>query len=873
MPTDVLRPLPSGMVTFLFTDIEGSTKILKRVPDKAAGIFDRHNEIIRNAIRGCGGHEIGTEGDSFFVAFDDADQAFDACASAQTALVAEPWPEDGVVRVRMGVHSGLAAPRGDNYLALAVHQAARVSAAAHGGQVIISGTALEGAKRQPPGETVALGRYRVRDFDEPELLYRLDPPDVPVTDRPIRATPAGGHNLITPQTSFVGRSLDVDLVSASLATNRILNLVGLGGTGKTRLATEVGLRAAADWTDGVWIVELADLADSSLVPMAIADALGLAPTGGLDPWPDVLAWARDKNSLLIIDNIETHLDVCARLLPELIRHPGIGVMTTSREPLQVGSEVVYRVKSLDLPASSDDPASVRGSPSVELFVDRARTRQPNFELDDQSARDIALLCRRLDGLPLAIEIAAARVSVMSVNEILDGLHDRFDLLRSTDRDLPERHRTMHNLLSWSYDLLEPAEQIAFRRLAVFGGSFTVDAAVAALADSDLASDDVAELVWALVDKSLVVADLTEHSTRYRLLETVGDFAERLMVDHGDESSTVRRSAAALLERVGPWSTADRAWIGEVSVELANIRSLVDRLGNNEQELAQALVCSLARYHDAVQSFSTGIEELGRAVERFDAPTPTRVAMLTSLADLRLRRAETTEAQALLDTAFQLAGEVGAPTWNDAAVDRTRGELLFRSGASGEAVDVARAALARGLSPLGEARMWNLDGIAHYFDGDYSSAFKAFEHELELYEHLGFEVNVASAHGNLAEAALHLDDVRSAAEHQQACLDLALVIGQPVMLAYSSLVAARMAVDLENWELALRLQASAQSHLATAGHALYPDDQALLDELRTAVNERIGSEAASAAELVGARLQAIEAASLAAEVFAIVRSTD
>ena len=462
--------LPSGMVTFLFTDIEGSTKILKRLPDQAPDLFERHNEIVRAALATSGGHEVSTDGDAFFVAFDDADAALTTCAKIQTALAAEDWPDGGTIRVRMGIHTGTAAPRGDNYVALAIHQAARIVSTAHGGQIIVSDTALGHTHRAAPGNLVPLGKFRVRDFDEPELLHRLDPPNVPVVERPLRALPAGGHNLVTPPTSFVGREREMEEIAGLLDAGQILTLVGSGGTGKTRLASEAALTAVGDWPDGVWLVALADLEDDSLVPTAIAEALGLAPSA-TDRWPDVISWARDRRSLLVIDNMENHVAACAGLLPQLIEHPGIAIMATSREPLGVAGERQYRVDPLDVPPDGANESDARRSPAVELFVDRATARRSDFHLDEASVVDVAQLCAGLDGLPLAIEIAAARVAVMTIPEILDGLHDRFGLLKSSDRTLPRRHRTMVDLLAWSYDLLDPLEQIAFRRLGVFAGQF------------------------------------------------------------------------------------------------------------------------------------------------------------------------------------------------------------------------------------------------------------------------------------------------------------------------------------------------------------------------------------------------------------------
>lgn len=869
-PAESPNALPSGMVTFLFTDIEGSTKILKRLPDRAPDIFDRHNQIVRAALDRGGGHEVGTEGDAFFVAFAEADDALATCAEIQTALAAETWPDGGTIRVRMGVHTGTAAPRGDNYVALAIHQAARVVSAAHGGQIIVSDTTLSYTRGPPPGSVVPLGKFRVRDFDQPELLHRLDPRNVPIVDRPLRALPAGGHNLVKPPTSFVGRGREMREVAALLDTQQVLTLVGPGGTGKTRLAIECALAAVDDWDDGVWFVALADVDDDSLVPAAIADALGLAPSDS-DRWPDVMSWARESRSLLVIDNVEHHMPACTELLPQLTRYSGVAVMTTSREPLGVAGEQQYRVGPLDVETPAVDSSDSDWSVAVQLFVDRARARRPDFDLDDATTLEVTHLCAELDGLPLAIEIAAARVAVMTVPEILVGLHDRFGLLKSSDRTLPTRHRTMADLLSWSYELLEPSEQVAFRRLGVFAGSFSVSAAGGALADDDLAVDDVPELVWSLVDKSLVVADLTEHGTRYRLLHTVEEFAEGLLIEHGEDLATGGRAARGLLDLVGPWLTPDRGWIGEVAVELANIRSLIARLALNDPETAQQLACSLARYHQAANSFRSGIEEVTRAAMSLDAPTPTRVVMLTALADLHLRCAETAKATELLDEAQVLADDVGAPEWEDAALDRTRGEILLREGRHDDAIHVADRALDRELSLHGQARMRNLAGIARYESGDLSGAFEALASELSIYEQLGFEARIASAHGNLAEIAMHLGQYDLAASHQQACLDLALEIGQPVMIAYSAIVAARLTARDGDWELAVRLQSSAQREMAAASHTLYSADQAELDALRVRATEELGEDVVAAQSTLGADLGIVATASLATAVLAAVRA--
>ncbi len=512
----------------MFTDIEGSTRLLKRFPDAAPDLFERHREIVRAAIAEHGGCEVSTEGDAFFVAFDSVDQAIAACAQLQRDLASEPWPRDGVIRVRVGVHTGVAVPWNDNYIAMAVHQAARVVNTAHGGQIIATRSTLDGRRTPSPVNESSLGRFRVRDFDEPVELVRLDPIGLPPTERPLRAIPSDGHNLVRLPTSFVGRESVLDEVVAIIAQGFIVSIVGPGGTGKTRLAVEVGLEHAAEWDGGVWLAELADIADPALVESTIADAVGLSPAPDADVRNESLVWARDRRALLIVDNIESCLDACARLLPALAAS-GAAILTTTREPLNVPAEVVWRLDPLGVASPDSDGAVLASSPAVELFVDRARSVRPDFDPAPHLAA-IVRICAHLDGLPLAIEIAAARVKVLTVPEILEGLADRFNLLRSSERHRPERQRTLRGLLQWSYDLLDDDGRAALRRLAAFAGPFTLRSATVALADDDqgsigpasvmLAADDAPELVWSLFDKSLVALDQSGSGTRYRLLESV-----------------------------------------------------------------------------------------------------------------------------------------------------------------------------------------------------------------------------------------------------------------------------------------------------------------------------------------------------------------
>ena len=861
---------PSGRITFVFTDIEGSTKLLKQFPEVARQMFDRHDELLRTVWSEHSGYEVSTEGDSFFVAFSDPDDALAACGSAQRLLNDEPWPIDAGLRVRMGMHVGAALERGNNYFGLAIHQAARISAAANGGQVLVTDAVARGSSEISRGRLSRLGRFRVRDFDEPEVLFRLDIDGVDVDERPIRARPEEGHNLVRQPTSFLGRGTDVAKLSLLLERGRTVSLVGSGGVGKTRLAMETAFTVVPNWADGVWFVDLADLADSALVIETVAATLRAPSGGSTDRWNDVTAHLRDKNTLVVIDNTETHLDVTARILGDLhALCPDVGVMTTGREPLHIAGETVYRVGSLPVPNLDDDFASIAGSPAVRLFCDRARAARAGFTLDATTAPAAARICARLDGLPLAMEIAGARVNVLSLDEIGNGLDDRFRLLQSRTRTLPERQRTMQGLLDWSYRLLDPNEQAALRRLAVFGGTFSIAAASEAIASDDLPSDMVPELVWALVDKSLVVADFAHSETRYRLTESVRHYAARL-ADEADETTEVARGLARwVLEHIGPWLQIDRQWYGLVRVELPNLRVLVDALKESDPETAQQVACSIGRYHAAVNAIEAGLDELGSVVAALPHRTPTRVVLLTALADLHLRHADVDVAVELLNAAAELQAEVGPPAWDDQSVERTRGEVAVRQGDVEAAIAIARQALDGDMSTRGQARMWSLLGVAHYHLGDLAEAAGAFSNELDAYGEIGHDAWIASAHGNLAEVSLDLGNRVAAAHHQQRCLEVASALGMSVMLAYSCIVAARLGGERGDWQLATRLQAGAEAALDAMGQELYAADREAVDRFLDEARSALGEASFEREIQFGETLELSSAAELASEVLSRV----
>jgi predicted ATPase len=830
--------LPSGTVTFVFTDIEGSTRLIRTLGDGYTATLERHRSLLRDAWDRHHGYEVDTEGDSFFVAFESTADAITACADAQLALAAESWPPNAQVRVRMGVHSGVAVPHEDDYVAFAVHQAARVVNTGHGGQIVVSADAANGVILPPHLSLRSLGRYRVRDFDDPLELWQVQGEGLDDTFPALRVLPADRHNLATPLTSILGRDADLDHLAELTRPSKAVTLVGPGGVGKTRLAVEHGLRSTDDWADGVWFVGLAVLDDGGLVPAAIGDALGIRTRPDSDAVVDVVNHLARRQAMLILDNTEHVREATGRVVATVLGScPGVCIFSTSREPLGLRAETVVRLGPLPWEESLDADSGEPTRAAVQLFVERA-AESGATRTDDPAT--IATLCQRLDGLPLAIEMAAARASVLTPEEILSGLDDAARAFVSRDPTLPERHHSLDDLLAWSDRLLSDTERAALRRLAVFVGAFGYETAVAAVATDTLAADVVPDLVWSLANKSLLNVDNTEGGTRFRFPETVRTFARR-HDPAGDVIVAARSLANWYLERLGPACALDRGWVARMGEELDNLRGLVSLLADEDPSIAQQLAWSIGQYHDLLQSYRPGIEEVARHAAQLDAPTPSRVGLLTLLADLRLRVGEIELASDALAAARALQRDVGPPPWDEVAVERTEGEIALRSGDHQRAARLAETVLKRTLPDRGQGRMWNLLGIARFAGGDHAGAAAAFEFELAAWQRLGLEALQVSTHGNVAESLLTFGDRAGAAHHQRRCLQLALRYGQPLMTVYSLMVAARLAADDARWATAVRLQIAADEQLALIGSVMYAADRRAADAVLAEAAAHLGPE--------------------------------
>jgi predicted ATPase/class 3 adenylate cyclase len=582
--------LPTGTVTFLFTDIEGSTKLAERLGTAAwSDLLEAHGRLLRAAFEENGGREIKTEGDSFFVVFRSAPAALTATVAAQRALASHDWPPDAPVRVRMGLHTGegvLAPP--DDYIGIDVHRAARVAAAGHGGQVLLSATTralVEGSL--PPDVTVRdLGEHRLKDLSRPEHIGQLVIADLPDQFPALKTLSNLPNNLPLMLTSFVGREREVAEARRLLGTTHLLTLTGPGGTGKTRLALQLAAEAIDDFPDGVFFVPLEPISDPALVPETIASTLGLQDTAGASITERLKAYLATRRMLLVLDNFEQVTDGAAFIGELLQAAPELRCIATSRAALRLYGEQEFPVPPLGLPDPMNLPPleALTQYEAVALFISRARTMRPDFAVDNANAPAVAEICARLDGLPLAIELAAARIKLLSPQDMLPRLTSRLALLGgSGSRNLPARQQTLRGAIDWSYDLLDEDARRLFRRLSVFVGGFALEAAEAVCgpaAEGESGSAvDVLEAVSALVEQSLLrQSDLQTH-TRFTMLETIREFAIEALEECGERPEIRRRHALYFMdfaERSAPHLTAeDRAtWLDWLEHEHDNLRAAI-----------------------------------------------------------------------------------------------------------------------------------------------------------------------------------------------------------------------------------------------------------------------------------------------------------
>jgi predicted ATPase/class 3 adenylate cyclase len=597
-----MAELPTGTVTFLFTDIEGSTRLLQELKDRYAPVREEHNTIVRRAVADAGGIEVGTQGDSFFVAFQGAAEAVRAAVDAQRALAEHRWPPGGIIRVRMGLHTGEGVAAGDDYVDINVNRAARIADAANGGQIIVSDATRSLVERDlPDGASFRdLGLHRLKDIAQPEHLHDIMVEGLPSDFPPPRTLDARPNNLPAQLTSFVGREEEIAEVRELLGGTRLLTLTGPGGTGKTRLALQTAAETLTEYKDGAFFVDLSSLTDPALVPAAVAGALGVPEVAGQPILEMVKDHLRDRDLLLILDNFEQVVDAGMVIEDLLTAAQKVKIMVTSRIVLGLRGEQEYRVPPLDPPDPErlPDLATFRQIEAVRLFIERAVAVSPRFRVTEESAPAVAKITARLDGLPLAIELAASRTKLLSPEQLLVRLEQRLPILTSRARTLPQRQRTLRDAIAWSHDLLDEAERRLFARLSVFTGGWTLESEEA-VCDPEAIGVDPLEGLTSLVDQSLVRRnEANGGDPRFSMLETIREFGLGQLQANDDIDEVVRRHAEHFLRlalEAEPHLTADDQgeWLDRCDVEHPNIRAALRwaidaRQAERAQEAAGAL---------------------------------------------------------------------------------------------------------------------------------------------------------------------------------------------------------------------------------------------------------------------------------------------
>jgi predicted ATPase/class 3 adenylate cyclase len=601
-----MTDLPTGTVTFLFTDIEGSTRLVQRLGERYPEVFERHCGILRKSFRDTGGREVGTEGDSFFIVFESAPAAVAGAVAAQRALSSYKWPQGGPVRVRIGLHTGEGTLGGDNYIGIDVNRAARVAAAGHGGQVLLSSATRE-LVEQALADGLGLrdlGEHRLKDLAKPEHLFQLVIPGLPNDFPAPRSLEARPNNLPLELTSFIGRKREIEEVRRALEECRLVTLTGPGGTGKTRLGLQVGAELLDRFEHGVFFVGLAPVYDPDLLSSTIARALGVSEVGARPIMDTLKEYLRDRELLLILDNFEQIAGAAPTLVELLKAGPRLRLLVTSRAVLHVSGEAEYQVPPLELPDYRQlPPLEVLSQyEAVILFIQRAQAVRPGFTVTNENAPAVAEICARLDGLPLALELAAARVRLLTPQAILARLESRLTLLTGGARDLPARQQSLRDAIGWSYDLLDEPERALFRTLSVFVGGWNLEAAEVVCNPEGRLRVETLDALGSLADKSLIRQTETEGGEpRFRMLEVIREYAlERLAQE--DEAEEIRRRHAGffldLAETVEPKLTGpgQARWLDTVELEHENLRAALDWLSESGNAvMALRLGSSLWRF--------------------------------------------------------------------------------------------------------------------------------------------------------------------------------------------------------------------------------------------------------------------------------------
>jgi predicted ATPase/class 3 adenylate cyclase len=854
---------PTGTITFLFTDIEGSTRLWEQDREQMSAALAGHDALARATVEGQRGTIVKMTGDGVCAAFVDPTDALNATLILQRAL-ADPTTTNGVaLRVRCGLHAGIVERRDKDYFGPPVNRAARIMAAAHGGQVLLSQAVVDCVREILPAEISLrdLGNVRLKDLATPEHVYQLVHPDLRQEFPALRSLEATPNNLPQQVTSFVGRERAQAEVRQLMTTTRLVTLIGLGGLGKTRLSLQVGAEQLDDYPDGVWFVELAPLADERLVAQVVASVLGVKEEAGRPVREALLNCVGNRQLLLILDNCEHLVHACAEIVKDLLQSgPRVKVLASSREPLRVRGETTYPLSTLSIPDPQQSTiAGLLQFEAVRLFADRAAAVRPGFQVTSENATAVAEICRHLDGIPLAIELAAARIRALPVETIAERLFDRFRLLTDGDTTALRRQQTLRACIDWSYDLLTEPERVLLRRLAVFAGGWTLGAAEAVGADGEVNASDVLNLLCHLVEKSLVEFD-TECG-RYRFLETVRQYARERLDESSDGDQTRTRHLAfyvALTEEATPKLNGPEqgAWLARLDLERENLLSAHRWCDSAEEgaELGLRLISAAQVYWPRCGLVETGYRIAVTALARpgADLRTLLRSRALGVAGTLAFYMGRHRESQVLVEESLVIARETGDKArvarllallgiaysvGGDRATARRYLEqslVLLREGADQQQVAVA-------LSALAEVR---------FAEGDLDAAEPLYEEALAHCREHGDSANIAVSLLNLAMVSIGRDSAtRARAMVLEAHANIEKT-GSKRSGRYMLGVLAGLAAYLGEWTRAARFYGAGEEQGKKMGLHHPPADEAFLAPLIVRTRDALGAAAFAVAEASG-----------------------
>jgi predicted ATPase/class 3 adenylate cyclase len=867
-------PAPQRAVTLLFTDIEGSTRLWESDAARMSPALVAHDALARRAVEGHRGKVVKMIGDGMHAVFDDALDAVDATIDLQRALADKASTAGLGLRVRCGLHMGIVEVRDGDTFGSAVNRAARIMSAAHGGQVLLSGIVAD-AVRVPlrsPAALLDLGNVRLKDLATAEHVYQLVHPDLRQEFPALRSLESIPNNLPQQSTTFIGRGRELADLARLVAKNRIVTLTGSGGCGKTRLCLQLAADALDHYQDGVWLVELAPLSEPGLVAFSTATALGLKEEPGKAIAETLAEHLADRRLLLLLDNCEHLLDAVATMADALLRRsPGLRIIATSREALGIAGEQSYRVPSLSVPEPKRAAAlaAVASCEAVQLFVDRAALVRADFALSDANAGPIASICSRLDGIPLAIELAAARVRSLTVEEIDGKLNERFRLLTGGSRTALPRQQTLRSLIDWSYDLLSDAARHVLQRLAVFAGGWTLDAAERVCAGEGIDEGDVLGLLTSLVDKSLVAADERDGGMRYRLVETVRQYAREKLLD-GAGGTTVRNRhldffvtfAEDAKARLLGAETA--SWLRRLDEEYDNLRMALEWSLSADPHRGLALCGALQRFWIAHAHFSEGREWCARVLAATpNGGSPEHADVHNCAGLLAYHQHDYAMARASLEASLDIRRAardtrgIAIALNNLGMVALDQGDLAAAGALHRESLALAREVGNRN----GVARSLANLGMVECAEGDYAAARLLFEESHAILRELGDREGVAIVLHSLADTAFEQGEWSAAGSYFSESLAILRELDHRVRIVFALEGVGALVAAQHEAARAARLWGAAQRVREDIGTPL-ADDAAFASRV-AAARASLGDAAFDAAWAEGRALtldQAVELAS-------------